>query len=189
MKRNSVIWVVVAVAVVVALGTFVFVRMRATREHLIAQESVQHLGEEREEAGEMTKADQIRLSSIPNSSAESGAISDQDLDWAINLLQKKPIKDTEANRNVKAGSVMLNLSNLKNLSAPQQQKLYQALYPYLTQPTTEESHSLKLMAIRIVGHVKIAAAKPVLLKLAEDKDGDVDSGAVKALTRINSARP
>lgn len=187
MKRIPKIWTAAIILIALVSAAVFFVNYHLAHKQLTSQEVVQRLGEMREQSGEMTKADQIKLAAIQAGIAKGGTISDQDLKWDIDLLQKKSPKNTEVNRNIKAGSVMLNLTGLKTLSLIQQQELYQALHPYLTQQTTEESHSLKLMAIRILGNAKVTAAEPDLERLSKDIDEEVSQRAAKALHKMTAS--
>ena len=188
MKRQYTFWAALVV-LLIALSTAVlfFVNYKNAHTRLTDQEVVRDLGEQKERMGTMTANDNARLNSIHERAANSGTISDQDFNWVIALLQSKPIKDTEYNRTVKPSSVMMYMGGLKNLSPTQQQKLYNALHPYLTEPTTQESHSLKLMAIRIVGQAKVASAKPILTQLSQDADEDVRRRAKRALQDMSSS--
>jgi len=189
MKRYLKSWIAAAIALIALLScTFFFVKYKTSHRQVTHQQIVQELGDAREKSGEMTKNDYVKLASVQAGIALSRTISDRDLDWVINLLYAKSIQDTEANRSVKASSVMLNLTGLRTLSAPQQQKLYQALLPYLTEPTTEESHSLKLMSISLLGHARVALAKPTLTQLAGDADEEVSQRAKSALENMSSTK-
>lgn len=179
LKRKPAFLIAITVLTSLLLfGAFLFMKSQVPIAH---EKRIQQFEEGREKAGVMTVRDYEKLVSINKEITKSRAISDQNLDWMVTLLQARPIKDNQSNRVGKAITVTLYMSGLKTLSETQKQKLFPALSPFLTGPTTQENHALRLMAIRTLSRANVTLARPQIMKLADDSDEDVSREAKSAL--------
>ena len=85
-----------------------------------------------EQKGILSASDQARLFKISTYIAKRQEISDDDLDFWIALLHRGPLKDTPSNRIGFYTDVLSDGSGRKHLTPSQQQKMYDAVLPYVS---------------------------------------------------------
>lgn len=139
--------------------------------------------------GEMTKEDYLRYARIDASAEKHGLITEEDLDWTLNLL-KTPLQSSNPYAPaLRRSAAMGVLKNVKNFTPVQEDEVYNAVLPMLASSNNIPASSNKLEkigAIAVMKNIKDKRALPALTHLLEDSDPTVRSFAKRTIREINS---
>lgn len=132
--------------------------------------------------GEMSKQDYLNFERIEVSAERRGLITEEDLDWILNLLRTSTKSDNPDAPELRRLDVAIILRNVKNLTPAQEDRVYHAVSVLLA----SSNKSDKIGAIAVMKNIKDRRALPTLTHLLEDNDPTVQSLARKAIQAINS---
>ena len=118
-----------------ALSVFLFIRHTQNPLDIAIERQVQSSQNYRlrwERKGVLSASDMARLAKISAYIQQRQEMSDADLDFWVALLHRGPLKDTPSNWGLFYASVFGLADGRKHLSPSQQQKMYDAVLPYVS---------------------------------------------------------
>jgi|GEM_PF-2553598 len=140
--------------------------------------------------GEMSKQEALNLDRIDFVAEKQGLITEEDLDWTLNLLKTPPPSSNNPYAPaLRRSGVMNALKNAKNLSPSQKDRVYHAVSALLASSSNTSASSNKLDkigAISVIRNIRDKRAVPALNHLLEDPDPTVRSFAKRTIREINS---
>ena len=130
--------------------------------------------------GIMSAESYHRLADIQTTIFRTGKISDSDLQWAISLLNSKPLVESRSNEKSLHRAILLYLSGIRSLSPSQKNEFFLAVVPL----ASDTDPFVRGMAATTFGEVGDSRALPYLQKLQSDQDIQVRENATRSLKRL-----
>jgi hypothetical protein len=140
----------------------------------------QHMAGVYSSQGVMTVQSYQRLAAIQTTIYRTGKITPADLQWALTLLHSKPVLDGEDNELTLHRTVFLYLSGLKPLPQPEENELFTAVLPYVS----DTNPYVRKMAVATLAETGDLRALPYLQKMQRDPDPQVQQYADEAIKSL-----
>jgi len=178
-KTSKLLAAVLGALLVVLIAGLLLRNHQSSTPHMFSQDE---LATASAQNGEMTKQEALKLSRIDFIAEKQGLITEEDLDWTLNLLKTSTGSRNPYAPSIRRSRVIIVLRNVKNLSQSQKDRVYLAVSPLLASSDDLD----RLGAVSVMRNIKDKRAVPALTHLLEDPNPKVRSFIQDTIKLINS---
>ena len=178
-KTSKLLAAVLSALLVILIASLLVRSHQSSATHIFSQDE---LATASAQNGEMSKQEALNLDRIDFTAEKQGLITEEDLDWTLNLLKTPTESRNPYAPSIRRSRVIIVLKNVKNFSPSQKDRVYQAVSPLLA--SSDELD--RIGAISVMRNIKDKRAVPALTHLLEDPDPKVRSFAQMTIKKINS---